>query len=105
MFIIYLYLYGIIGVCYLKGGLLDTKLYENDFLMIDYWFLVHTFNNICIAKFYPKKLNKFQFILIPFFWEIIENYIVPNIGCDGFKEEWKDTFGDILSIIPGYLMI
>ena len=105
MFLIYLYLYGIIGVCCLNGGVLDTKLYENDYMIIDYWFFVHVFNNICIAKFYPRKLTKKQFLMIPFGWEIIENIIIPNIGCSSFKEHWKDTVGDVLSVVPAYSIL
>lgn len=106
MFIIYLYLYGIIGVCYMNGGVLDTKLYENDYLIIDYWFFVHVFNNMCIANFYPKKLSKLEFLMIPFVWELIENLILPNTICgSSIRENWKDTFGDILSVIPAYFIV
>ena len=105
MFIIYLYIYGIIGVCYFNGGFLDTKLYDSEYISIDYWFFMHVFNNLCIANFYPRKLSKLQFLMIPLGWEIIENVIIPSIGCSGFKENYNDTFGDILSIIPAYLMV
>ena len=105
MSIIYLYLFGIIGVYYLTGGFLDTTLYESNIITIDYWFFIHIFNNICISKFYPCKLTKLQFLVIPIEWEFIENIVLPSIGFTQFREGPKDTFGDLLSIIPAYIML
>lgn len=105
MFTIYLYLYGIVCVYYLNGGVLDTILFENNLFILDYWFLIHVFNNICIAKFYPKKLTKINFLMIPLGWEIIENIIIPTIGYESFRENWRDTMGDLLSIIPAYFIV
>ena len=106
MYIVYLYLYGIVGACYLNGGVLDTKLYDTPYISIDYWFFVHVFNNICIAKFYPRKLSKQEFLMIPLVWEVIENIILPNTICgSSIREDLNDTFGDLLSIIPAYMML
>ena len=44
--------------------------------------------------------------MIPFVWEIIENLILPNTICgSSIRENWKDTFGDILSVIPAYFIV
>ena len=103
MEIIYLYLFCIISVYYLNGGILDTEIYRNDHILIDYWFFVHVFNNLCLSRAYSKILTRNEFLLIPFTWEIIENIILPGIGLKGYKERPIDTIGDIISILPAYL--
>ena len=103
MEILYLYLFGIISVYYLNGGILDTEIYRNDHILIDYWFFVHVFNNLCLSRAYSKILTRNEFLLIPFTWEIIENIILPGIGLKQYKERPIDTIGDIISILPAYL--
>ena len=103
MEIIYLYLFCIISVYYLNGGILDTEIYRNDYILIDYWFFVHVFNNLCLSRAYSKILTRNEFLLIPFTWEIIENIILPGIGFKQYKERPIDTIGDIISILPAYL--
>lgn len=105
MLVIYLYLFGIVSVYYLNGGILDTPLYESDIITIDYWFFIHIFNNICVSKFYPYKLTKLQFLVIPIEWEFIENILLPSIGFTTYREDPKDIFGDLLTIIPAYILL
>ena len=78
------------------------KLYENNFIIIDYWFLIHILNTNLIIIFYPYKLSNYKFWYIVFGWEFIENILIPNNfkKFDYFKEDIRDTFGDIVAALP-----
>lgn len=48
-----------------------------------------------------------KFWYIVFGWEVIENVFIPNLSKDlyYFKEDTRDTFGDIIAAIPGYMLL
>ena len=66
------------------------SLYENNYIIIDYWFYIHVINS--------------NFILS---WEIIENIIIPNLFKElyYYKEQPRDIFGDIVAAIPGSIYL
>jgi len=81
-------------------------LYENNFLIIDYWFFIHIFNTNLIILFYPYKLTKFKFWYIIFGWEFIENILIGNLikKYDYFKEDIRNINGDIIAALPAYCL-
>ena len=83
------------------------KLYENNFIIIDYWFLIHILNTNLIILFYPYKLNIYKFWYIVFGWEFFENILIPNSfkKFEYFKEEKRDTFGDIIAALPAFYFL
>ena len=83
------------------------KLYDNYFIIIDYWFFIHILNTNLIIIFYPYKLNNLKFWYIIFGWEFIENILIPNIFTKYiyFKEDIRDTFGDIIAAIPAFYLL
>lgn len=84
----------------------DYKLYENNFIMIDYWFFIHIINTKLMVLIYPYKLSTIKFWYIVFGWEVIENFFIPNLSKDlyYFKEDIRDSFGDIIAAIPAYIL-
>lgn len=96
---------GISLVIYLTNSKYNVEyiLYENNFIIIDYWFLIHVINTNFIVLLYPFELNLFKFWYIVFGWEFIENILIPSlfINLYYFKEEYRDIFGDIIAAIPG----
>lgn len=95
---------GISLVVYLTNSKYNVEyiLYENNFIIIDYWFFIHVFNTNFIVLLYPFNLNLFKFWYIIFGWEFIENILIPSlfINLYYFREDNKDTFGDIIAAIP-----
>lgn len=83
------------------------KLYENNFIIIDYWFLIHIINTNLFVLLYPYSMSSIKFWYIIFGWEFIENYLIPNIINEFkyFKEDPRDTFGDIIAAIPAYYLL
>jgi len=100
---------GILLVKYLTSLNFDFryKLYESNFIIIDYWFLIHILNTNLIILFYPYKLSKYKFWYIVFGWEFIENILIPNSfkKVDYFKEDIRDTFGDIVAALPAFYFL
>lgn len=78
--------------------------FENNYLYIDGWFITHIINNILIAKFF--YISIFEHIALVLGWEILENILLPSIfpQLNYFKEIPKDTFCDIISIIPALVL-
>jgi len=83
------------------------KLYENNFIIIDYWFLIHIFNTNLIILLYPYKLSNYKFWYIVIGWEFIENMLIPNTfkNLDYFKEDIRDMFGDMLAALPAFYFL
>ena len=105
----FLPLSGILTVKYLTNSNFDFtyKLYENNFIIIDYWFLIHILNTNLIILFYPYKLTKYKFWYIIVGWEFIENILIPNSfkKFEYFKEDKRDTFGDIIAALPAFYFL
>ena len=82
-------------------------IYENNWIIIDSWFFIHILMTSLIAMYYPYNLSIRKFWLIIIVWEILENIILPNTFAifGGFKENIKDTFGDILAPIPATYLL
>lgn len=83
------------------------KLYENNFIIIDYWFLIHILNTNLIILFYPYKLSNYKFWYIVIGWEFIENMLIPNTfkNLHYFKEDIRDGLGDILAALPAFYFL
>lgn len=82
-------------------------IYENKFILIDYWFFIHVINTNIVVIFYPYYLSIERFWGLIIGWEILENLIIPNINNDFyyFREDIKDTIGDLIAPIPSLLVL
>ena len=108
-------LMGIFIVIYLsnlKNINMKYIFYNNNYMIIDYWFFIHVFNAFMGVLFYPYTLSvkKLWFFVIG--WEIIENIIMPELvipnisyNIDNFRESWKDINGDLIAPIPATLLL
>lgn len=79
---------------------LEYVYYENNFISIDIWSLIHVINNILILNLFNISLEIFIGMVIG--WEILENLIIPSIfpSLTYFKETKKNIIGDIITAIP-----
>ena len=82
-------------------------LYENQFILIDYWFFIHIINTNIVVLFYPYNLTITKFWGFIIGWEILENLIIPNINKNFyyFKEDIRDTTGDLIAPLPAILLL
>jgi hypothetical protein len=82
-------------------------LYENNYIIIDYWFYIHVINSNLLILLYPYKLDLYKYWYFILSWEIIENIIIPNLFKElyYYKEEPRDSFGDIVAAIPGSIYL
>jgi hypothetical protein len=82
-------------------------IYENKFILIDYWFFIHVINTNIVVIFYPYYLSIRRFWGLIIGWEILENLIIPNINENFyyFREDIKDTIGDLIAPIPSILLL
>ena len=83
------------------------SLYENNYIIIDYWFYIHVINSNLLILLYPYKLNLYKYWYFILSWEIIENIIIPNLFKElyYYKEQPRDIFGDIVAAIPGSIYL
>ena len=83
---------------------LEYVYYENNFISVDIWFLIHIINNILILYIFDISFELFIFLVLG--WEVLENIILPNlfISLNYFKETHKNIIGDILAAIPAILL-
>tara|TARA_Y100000022_G_C13187987_1_gene346647 strand:+ start:433 stop:819 length:387 start_codon:yes stop_codon:yes gene_type:complete len=83
------------------------KLYENNFIIIDYWFLIHIINTNIIIFYYPYNITIYKFWYFVFGWEFIENILIPNTfnSLKYFKEDYRDTFGDIVAALAAFIIL
>ena len=81
--------------------------YQNSVILIDYWFFIHVINTLIIAVYYPYNLTMQKFWTLIIGWEIIENILIPNTfnNCEYFKEDTKDTIGDLIAPLPASLVV
>ena len=105
----FLPLFGVLVVKILSNTVYDFsyKLYENKYLIIDYWFFIHIINTNLIILIYPYELSNYKFWYLVFGWEFIENILIPNTVYEltYFKEDIKNTFGDIIAAIPAFYFL
>jgi hypothetical protein len=82
-------------------------LYENNLILIDYWFFIHIINTNLMVILYPYNLSIKKFWSFIIGWEILENLIIPNINNNlyYFKEDTKDTIGDLIAPIPATILL
>ena len=83
---------------------LEYVYYENNYISIDIWFLIHIINNIIILYIFDISYELFLFLVLG--WEVLENIILPNLfkSLNYFKETQKNINGDILAAIPAILL-
>ena len=86
--------------------------YNNNYILIDYWFFIHIFNAFIGVLFYPYKLSIKKLWFFVNGWEIIENIIMPelvipniNYNICNFRESIKDITGDLIAPIPATLLL
>lgn len=100
---------GIYSVILLTNSYINMTyiIYENNYIIIDFWFFLHILNTFILINFYPYKININKYWFYVIFWEIIENFIIPNsfIKLNYFKEDIRDTTGDIIAAIPGSMYL
>ena len=99
-------------VIFLSNYNVKYILYNNEYIIIDYWFFIHIVNTTLIVLFYPYKLTIYKFWTLVLGWELIENIIMPeiiipniNYNICNFKENTKDTMGDLLAAIPASFIL
>lgn len=87
-------------------------LYNNNYIIIDYWFFIHVFNAFMGVLFYPYTLSvkKLWFFVIG--WEIVENIVMPelvipniNYNICNFSESFQDITGDLIAPVPATLLL
>ena len=77
--------------------------YENNVIIFDNWSFVHLISTIIIQIIFKFSFKKMLIIVI--FWEIVENIIMASFNnTKYFKEDPRDTFGDIIIAIPSFIL-
>ena len=86
---------------------LNTYIYQNNIIYIDYWFFIHILNSNLLVLLYPYYLSRVKYSAFIFGWEILENLIVPSISNKlfYFREDPRNTFGDIIAAIPALCVL
>lgn len=79
---------------------LNTTIYRNPLILLNYWSFVHLFAGILFYIFFPKKLKLWIWINIIF--EVIE-YVLGLGGNPLFVEETIDTLLDIVWSVGGFI--
>jgi hypothetical protein len=69
--------------------------------------ILHVINTNIVVIFYPYYLSIRRFWGLIIGWEILENLIIPNINENFyyFREDIKDTIGDLIAPIPSILLL
>ncbi len=86
---------------------LNTKIYENSFMIFNYWSFVHFFSGVIFYFFFPKMDIKKKFklwIIINVIYEIIE-FLLALGGHPLFVEEFVDIIWDIIISSSGFLTL
>lgn len=77
--------------------------FKNNIIIFDNWSFVHLISTILIQIVF--KLSFKKMLIIVLLWEIIENLILGSLdNTKYFKEDHRDTFGDIVIAIPSFIL-
>ena len=79
---------------------LGKKIFENRFIHIDRWSIVHFVGFFLLGIYFPNKLG--LIIIGTILFEVFENIMSKRTPF--FKESAKDTLSDIGFNILGYLL-
>ena len=84
-----------------------SLLYENAYIYIDYWFIIHIINCFLLIHIYPYSMSIYKYMSFVICWEILENICIPQLhsSFSFYKENIRDTFGDIIASIPGAIYL
>ncbi len=86
---------------------LNITLYENSFMIFNYWSFVHFFSGAVFYFFFPNMEIKRKFklwIIINLVYEVVE-FLLALGGHPLFVEEFVDIVWDIIISLSGFLVI
>ena len=83
-------------------GFLNTTLYRNPLIILNYWSFVHLFSGVLFYSLFPKKFKLWIYINIIF--EILE-FILALGGNPLFVEESIDIIWDLIWSLGGFLFV
>jgi len=86
---------------------LNITLYENSFMIFNYWSFVHFFSGAVFYFFFPNMEIKRKFklwVIINLVYEVVE-FLLALGGHPLFVEEFVDIVWDIIISLSGFLVI
>ena len=90
---------------YFWGPQLELVYYDDNYLNIDGWTLIHIVNNLLLVYTLKRQMTFGMFLFLVIGWEILENLIVPYLcpQLSYFKEPFSNIITDILTSVPALL--